>query len=187
MGVLSRIDRERMVQEVEQSLAVLSADPDAGQMAKNRLGDLKAALDEAEDAVKWPALVAESEKLISGARNVIREHGNNDDTRVLESHETEVKGAVQTHDSDILRRRIEELRSFAFRVLDRKGIMQAVWFQDLNKLKAQMRDQAMAEQLISQGQRAINTNDIEGLRAVNRQLASLLPTPPPPPNLSTVL
>jgi molecular chaperone DnaK len=65
--------------------------------------------------------------------------------------------------------------------------MQAVWFRDLSNLKAQMRDQAMAEQLISQGQRAMNNNDVDGLRAVNRQLAALLPTPPPQPDISTVL
>jgi molecular chaperone DnaK len=185
--ILNRIDRERMLHEVESSLAAASADPDAGQKAKNRLGDLRVALDQAEDAVEWPALVAEAERLISASKDAVREHGDSGDARTLENHEAEVKKATQTRDADILRKRVEELRGFVIRVLDRKGIMQAVWFRDLSNLKAQMRDQAMAEQLISQGQRAMNNNDVDGLRAVNRQLAALLPTPPPQPDISTVL
>jgi molecular chaperone DnaK len=186
-GVLDRIDRERMVHEVEGSLAVASADPDVGQMAKNRLGDLSIALDQAEEAVAWPVLVADAEKLVSASQDAVREHGESGDARSRENYETEVRRAIQTHDGDILRKRVEEMRSFVIRVLDRKGIMQVVWFRDLSDMKGQMRDQAMAEQLISQGQRAMNDNDIDGLRAANRQLAALLPTAPPPPDISTVL
>jgi len=185
--VLNRIDRERMTHEVDASLAAASADPDAAQKAQNRLGDLKIALDQVEDAVEWPSLAADAEGLMSAAKSVIREHGDSSDARTMEHHEAEVRKALQTRDPDQLRQRMEDLRGFATRVLDRKGIMQAIWFEDLSKKKAEMRDQAMAEQLISQGQRAMNGNDIDGLRAVNRQLAALLPTPPPPPDISTVL
>ncbi len=184
--VLNRIDRERMVHEVEGSLAAASADSDARQKAKNRLGDLRIALDQAEGVVEWPALVADAEKLMVTSKDTVREHGESGDARMLENHEAEVRKAIQTHDADILRKRVEEMRGFVIRVLDRKGIMQVIWFGDLSNMKAQMRDQAMAEQLISQGQRAMNNNDIDGLRAVNRQLAALLPTPPPPPDISTV-
>jgi molecular chaperone DnaK len=185
--VLNRIDRERMLHEVEGSLAAASADPDAGQKARNRLGDLRSALDQAEDAVEWPSLAADAEGLLSTAKSIIRDHGDSSDARAMESHEAEIRKALQTRDPDHLRQRMDELRGFVQRVLDRKGIMQAIWFEQLSKQKGQMRDQAMAEQLISQGQRAMNSNDVESLRAVNRQLAALLPVAPPPPDLSTVL
>lgn len=185
-GILDRIDRERMIHEVKASLAAASADPDAGKKAENRLGDLKIALDQAEDAVEWPALVADAKKLMSASREAVRELGDSADMRTLENHEAEVNRAIQTRDADILRKRVEEMHGFVIRVLDRKGIVQVIWFQQLSEEKSEMRDQAMAEQLISQGQRAINNNDIDGLRAVNRQLAALLPTPPPLPDISTV-
>jgi molecular chaperone DnaK len=185
-GVLSRIDRERMILEVEGSLAAASADQDAGQKARNRLGDLRIALDQAEDAVAWPALVADAQKLIMTSKDLIRDHGEIGDARSLENHEAEVEKAIQTKDPDILRRRMEELRGFVFRVLDKKGIMQVIHFQNLSTMKDEMRDKPLAEQLISQGQRAMNGNDIDGLRATNRQLAALLPSPPPPPDISTV-
>jgi hypothetical protein len=38
-----------------------------------------------------------------------------------------------------------------------------------------MRDVAQAEQLVTQGRRAINNNDVDALKAANRQLLSMLP------------
>ncbi len=184
--ILNRIDRERMLHEIEMSLSAASADWDAADKAKNRLIDLKITLDQAEDAVEWPGLVAEAEGLMFVSREAVREHGNSSDMRTLENHEAEVKRAIQTRDADILRKRIEELRVFVIHVLDRKGIMQVIWCEQLCGMKSQMRDQALAEQLISQCQRAIQNNDIDALRAANRHLAALLPTPPPPPNISTI-
>jgi len=184
--ILNRIDEERMIHEVEKSLAAASADHDAKAKAKHRLADLKIALDRAEDTVEWPALVAEAEGLIPSVRNVVREHGQSGDQKMFESLEAEVLKAIQLQNADILRKRIEALRGFTQMVLDRKGIMQMHWFDRLCEMKADMRDQATAEQLISQGKRAISNNDIDSLRGVNSQLIALLPTPPPPPDISTI-
>jgi len=38
-----------------------------------------------------------------------------------------------------------------------------------------MRDPGQAEQLVAQGRRAINNDDVQALKAANRQLISLLP------------
>jgi len=185
--ILNRIDEERMIPEVEKSLVAASADPDARTKAKHRLADLKIALDGAEDAVEWPLLVSEAEDLIPSVKTIIQEHGNNADIRTFDNLETEIQKAIKVQDPDILRKRIEDLRNFAYSVLDRKGIMQASWFESLCKMKEEMRDRIAAEQLISQGQRAMANNDVDDLRSVNRQLAALLPMPPPPPDISTLL
>ncbi|MHA2616631.1 MAG: Hsp70 family protein [bacterium JZ-2024 1] len=185
--ILNRIDQERMLYEIEASLAAASAEPDAAKKAENRLVDLKIALDQAEEAIEWPALVVEANNLMSASREAVRQFGDSADMNDLENHEAELRRAIQTGDADILGKKIDEMRVFVIQVLDRKGIMQVIWFQHLSKMKSQMRDQAMAEHLISQGQRAMNNNDIDGLRAVNRQLVALLPTPPPPPDISTVV
>jgi molecular chaperone DnaK len=184
--ILGRIDEERMIPEVERSLAAASADHDAKSKAKHRLQDLKIALDKVEDAAEWPSLVSEAEGLIPTVRNLIQEHGNSADMRTFESHEAEVRKAMKGDNPDILRKRIEEMRTFVQLVLDRKGIMQAIWFEKLCEMKGDMKDRATAEQLISQGQRAIANGNVEDLRSVNKQLAALLPTPPPPPDISTV-
>jgi len=187
LDFIDRIDQEQMLHEVETSLAAASVDFDASQKANHRLIDLKIALDQAEDAVEWPVLTAEAQRLMSVSHEIIRDHGENADKKMLEKYHAEIRDAIQIHDVDILQKKVDELRGFLFRVLDRKGIMQWGWFEDLCKMRAQMRDRAMAEQLIVQGQRAMNNNDIDGLRAVNRQLSALLPEPPPPPDISTIL
>jgi molecular chaperone DnaK len=184
---IGRIDAERMVFQVEGSLAAASDDPDAAQKARNRLGDLRAALDQAEDAVEWPAMVAEAGRMTSAAREVLKEHGEPGDIRSIEGHEAEIEAAIHAKDPDILRRRLDELRGTVFKILDRKGIMQVMWFRELAGMISQMRDRSLAEQLVARGRRAMESNDVDGIRAVNRQLAGLLPVAPPPPDLSTVL
>jgi molecular chaperone DnaK len=185
--ILNQIEQERMVHEVEGSLAAASVDPDAAKKAQNRLCDLQVALDGAEEAVEWPALVADAEQLTRSARELIGEHGEAGDRRTLQTLEAELSKAQQTHDADILRRKMDELRGFVVQVLDRKGIMQLLWFQQLRDRRSEMTDRAKANELIAQGERAISNDDIDGLRAVNRALAELLPEPPPPPDISTLL
>ncbi|MBU1927322.1 MAG: Hsp70 family protein [Gammaproteobacteria bacterium] len=182
-----RIDGERMVHDVDISLATSQADRDAADRCKNRLLDLKIALDEVEDALEWPALVAEAEKLILTVQDTVREHGDTNDRDNFRKDEAEVRKAIQTHDVDLLRQRVEELRGLLLRILDQKGILQIIWFQQLCDERSKMRNQTQAEQLIAQGQRAINNNDYAGLTAVNRQLSALLPTPPPPPDASSLM
>jgi hypothetical protein len=85
-----------------------------------------------------------------------------------------------------LEKRIGEIRGLIWRVLDRKGILQILWFRSLSEEKSKMTDSSKAEALISQGQKAMSNNDYEGLRTVNAQLAVLLPSPPPMPGLGTL-
>lgn len=184
---LQRIDDEQVVYDVDVSLAASGADPEAADKCKKRLQDLKVAVDEVENAIEWPSLVADAEDLMSGAREIILKHGNMEDRRNLERHEAEIRKAIQIGMPDLLRQRLEELRDMALRVLDRKGILPVISFEQLSKDKSNMRDQAQAEQLIAMGLRAMKNNDSEGLRAVNRQLAALLPTPPSPRRLSDLL
>ena len=184
---LQRIDGERIVHDVDALYDAASVDPDAADKCEKRLLDLKVAIDEVEDALEWPSLVAEAEQVISMAREVVHQYGEYADRQSFRRQEAEVKSAIESRDPDLLRQRVEELHSFGMRILDRKGTLQVIFFEQLREKKSEMRDQAQAEQLISRGLQALNQNNIEGLRAVNRQLITLLPSPPPPPDISTVI
>jgi molecular chaperone DnaK len=188
-GALDRLEGERIEQDVASALDAAPVSPDAAQKAEQRLLDLKLAIDELEDALEWPALTAAAARLIESAREAIREHGDADDRRRLERRETEIQAAVRVHDAELLRQRMDELRSVVMDVLDRKGLLQVMWFEQLSSEEqlSQMRDRARGEQLVQLGRRAITTGDHEALRAVNRELVSLLPSPPPGPDASTVM
>lgn len=186
-AALARIGQEQMVAEVDSSLEAAAVDPDAADKADKRLLDLKVALDEAEDALEWPLLVAEAETLETLTAELIKEYGEQTDKQQFQLCLTELAQARKTGDADLLRLQVEEMRGLGLRILDRKGIAQVLWFQQLCEEISYMRDRQRAAQLKSQGLVAIQRNDIATLRTVNREMADLLPSPPPPPDLSTVM
>jgi molecular chaperone DnaK len=184
---LQKIEQEQMVEQADAALAAASDDADDAKKIRNRLLDLRKAIDSTEDSLEWPALVLEAEKIISAGKEIAQQHGNAEEKRILQSEEAQVRSAIQAHDPELLAHQIESYRMAIFRILDRTGILQVIFFQNLSDRKAEMRDQAQAQQLISEGLRAMNTNDKDRLQAINHQLAELLPTPPKQPGISDVI
>jgi molecular chaperone DnaK len=175
-AALQRIDGERMVHEVDGALAASQDDPDAADECGKRLLDLKQAIDEAEDALEWPALVAEAEQEINWANDACQKYGKGNDKQVVTTLEHEIRETIKTHDPDLLRRKVDELS------VARRGILreQPGWwvglFEDLrNNYRSKMRDSQQADALFNMGQRAIQTGDVPGLRSACQQLIALLP------------
>jgi molecular chaperone DnaK len=170
---MKRIEKENMVHDIESALS--ATDPDAPERCRKRLLDFKKALDEAEDALQWALLVSEAEQTIEGAREVVEKHGKGEDKQNFESLKSEVRGAIATRDSDLLRQKTEYLREFTIRILSEQPGWWVGYFQFLEERKPHMRDQSLAEQLVSQGHRAIENYDLETLRVVVSQMIGLLP------------
>ncbi|TVR19591.1 MAG: Hsp70 family protein [Anaerolineaceae bacterium] len=184
---LELIEHEQKVHQADVSLNAAEVDPDAVDKSEETLRDLKSAIDEVEDYLEWPTLVNEAERILNDTRTFASEHGTPEERRQLLAHDNDLREAMRSHDVDLLRRRVEELRGFLIRALDRTGIVQVIYFQQLSQLQGEMRDTMLATQLISQGLQAMNGQDTERLRTINRQLAGLLPSAPPPPDVSTVM
>ena len=186
-AVLARIDNENIVADLEKLVDAARVDPGAAITAENRLRDLRAATDEVEDELEWPALVQEARELLPAVREIVRERGKASHQATLAAAEEALQEAIAAHDADLLRQRAEELRQLALRVLDESGDLAYLAFEELRALKQEMRDQHEAEQLLATGRRAMQTNDVGTLRQVNAALGELLPAPPPPPDpFSTV-
>jgi len=172
---LARIDGEQMREQVESLLVAAEGDPDAVAECERRLLDLKAAADEVEDALEWPTLVAEAQEALRDARRVVNEHGQPDDKERLRTLENDLEKAIDSRDADVLRRQGDEFRSLNAEVITRQPGFWVGLFHYLEERRSQMRDSAQAEQLFGQGRRAMSTNDVEALKAVDRQLMGLLP------------
>jgi molecular chaperone DnaK len=173
---LRRVDGERMVHEVDGALAASQDDPDAADKCGKRLLDLKQAIDEAEDALEWPALVAEAEQMIASANDVCQKFGKSDDKQVIATLEREIKETIKTHEPDLLRRKVAELSGARLRILREQPGWWVGIFEDLRKnYRSKMRDSVQADALFNMGQRAIQTGDVPGLRSACNQLISLLP------------
>jgi molecular chaperone DnaK len=185
--VLARIDNENIVADLDKLVDAARVDPGASITAENRLRDLRAATDEVEDELEWPALVQEARELVPAVRDIVRERGKASHQAPLEAAEESIQEAIAAHDADLLRQRVAELRQLALRVLDESGDLAFLAFEELRTLQPEMRDQREAEQLMATGRRAVETNDVGTLRQVNAALGELLPSPPPPPDpFSTV-
>ena len=185
--ILRRIDDEGIVAEIESLVEAAKVDPDAATSCGKRLLDLRATIDEVEGELEWPDLVRTSERLLGAVPEIVQSNGDASDQLALAGYVAGVRTAMESHDPELLRQRLDELRGLAARALDRKGVMQVLAFDDLGTRRSDMSSQVRAERLLTEGQQAADEGDFNRLREVNRQLAALLPAPPPPPDpFSTV-
>ena len=171
---LQRVDQERMLYEVEGALDAAQEDRDAADKCEKRLLDLKQAGDDIEDALEWPALLAEADETIVMTRSVVEEHGDNSDKQRAATLERETRSAVESRDPHLLRRKISELDTLRMGILRQQPGFWVGMLQWLEERKANMRDQPLAEQLFNQGNRAIQNNDVPALQAAAQQLVQLL-------------
>jgi molecular chaperone DnaK len=178
--VLQRIDGERMLHDVEAALAASTSDPDAADKCEKRLLDLQLSIDELEESLKWPALVAEGEHELGYMKEIVQAYGNSTDKQTGSTLEREFRQAMEARDPDLLRRRIAEVESHRFTVWRRHDSYWVAFFQFLEQQRSSMRNQSDAAEYFQQGQRAINTGDRPALEAACQQLVALLPVPPPP-------
>ncbi len=175
---LQRIDSERMVHDVDTSMAAAAADRDAADKCGKRLLDLKIAVDEVEDALEWPALAAEAEKEIESEREIlaISEFGATDEEKAaFVTLEREIRASLATHDVDLLRRKIQEMSLIGILILARQPAWWVKRFEHLSMKKPIMTDQGQAASLLAQGQRAIASNNVDDLKVAVMQLSQLLP------------
>jgi molecular chaperone DnaK len=179
LEALQRIEQEQMVQQADAAFAAASDDADDAKKCQNRLLDLRKAVDAMEDALEWPALVLDAENLISAGKEIAQQKGNTDERRIVQAEEAQLRIALKSHDPELLKHQIESYRLAIIRILQRTGEFQVAIFQDLCDHMDEMRDQNQAQRLKSEGLRALNANDKEGLEAINRQMAGLLPAPLP--------
>jgi molecular chaperone DnaK len=176
-GSLKRVEDEEMLHDVEVSLAAAQADSDATDKCEKRLRDLKSAIDEAEDVLELPILISQAEQQIEGTREIVDQYGKEDDQKNFDSIERELKAAIAAKDEDLIRQRVEHLEGLRIQILmDQPGFWIG-YFEFLEGQKSDMRDQTLAERLIVQGYQAIDTNDLNELKTVVRQLNDLMSSP----------
>jgi molecular chaperone DnaK len=175
---LQRIDGEGIAHDVDAALAAASADRDAADKAQKRILDLRVAIDEVEDALEWPALVVQAEKELEEDRKILLDgefKASADEKAAFARLERELRAGIQARDAEQVRLKITELDMLARAVLYR---LPGFWVGQLRRLEAKrelMSDRGQADSYFSQGQRALQNNDVEGLRNAVVQLVTLLP------------
>jgi molecular chaperone DnaK len=182
LEALHRVEAEKMEHDIEAAMGASQLDQDAAYRARDRVADLRAALDEAEDALEWPALVIQAEKEVETERKIVSEPDfgvTTAEKQMFAALEKEIQAAKQTRDADLLRAKVGEMDRLGCIILFRQPGWWVGQLEHLEQKKGLMSNQKQADEYIAQGRRAIHNNDLEALKAAVRQLAGLLPATDP--------
>jgi len=172
--LIEKVDGENMVGNVETALRAASGDPDASDKAQKRLLDLKVAIDEAENYLKWPVLEAEVNKMLEDAKKLVNDKDPQTQQR-LRILEDEARQSINIKNVDQLNRVYEEISLFVGELMRGRPEFWVGFFKYLCERIDTMRDINIAIRLVEQGNRAIQSNDIDRLRVSIQQLYALLP------------
>ena len=181
-GAIERIEREHMLQEVEGALSAAGSDRDAADKCRNRLLDLMTVVDELEDATEWPALVKQAEAEIETERGLVENEAfeaTDQEKQAFHRLVGEVRHAIDGRESDLLRRRIDELDTLGYMIIERRPEWWKIQLDRLEEKRDQMSDRNAADMAISSARTAISDGDTPGLKTAVRNLARLLPAGDP--------
>jgi molecular chaperone DnaK len=180
VAILARIDDEDLLEIIRKQIAAAAGDPGALGMLDRRVRELAALIDDLEDALEWPKLVEQAQQCRKDAEHVVDQYGQADDKRLLPTLQVEFQKALDLLNADMLRRNKDDFDGLWWAVQDRRIEFHIARFEYRSTRYPEMTDQAQADLVIAQGQRAIKNGDIDALRAANRQLLALLPPGPEP-------
>ena len=138
--------------------------------------ELDVKLDEIEDLIAWPSLVIEANNTVTAGSKIVQDYGDSQDKDDFSRLEDDIKKAIDSKNSDYLQQKIRNLSQLIMQVLMKQPGWWVGQLEQLNgEIKIKMQNQSEAERLISLGYRAINNQDVEGLKTAVRQLYGLLP------------
>jgi len=173
--LVAEIESSPILEELEEKLALIKADLDTAEKFENQLLELKPQLDEALNAIEWPALVAEAREWIAWMKTEVDKNGSLEQRQKAAALTKETDDLIRDQRPQRLRKVIEQISWLYFGI----KMAQPQWWVDqidrLAKQQGKMSDQVRAARLIGQGRDFIANNNIEGLENVVRQLWRLLP------------
>lgn len=173
--LVEEVEASPLAQDVKETLAAAKADPTAALQGEKRLLELKLKLDEAADALEWPALVAESRDWLGYLEKVAVQHGGSQQKHKSDDLAAEVEEIIRDHKPDRLRKKIEQIARLYHEIVMAQPGWWVYQFQKMEEQQDEMSDQAKAGRLLGQGRDCLAKNNATGLQNVVRQLWDLLP------------
>lgn len=175
-SALEKIETDEMVENAERTLEEAEADPkEMIGPGKKYVKELVIALDDIEDKLAWPALVAESAEAYQYAEGTVSKWGTAEQRQSLAALRGELDKAIAAKDIHGLKQKVEQLYGLSWNINSMRPEWWEGWYDYLKKQRHRMTDQAAASLWIRQGDRALYAKDIEPLSKACWQLRELLP------------
>lgn len=169
------IKEQQMQEHVDSLIEAAESDKDAVAELDRRLSELASAVDNVEDMLAYPTILKEVSETLEDCRGVVQEHGEFHEKQQFGELEKQYSQALEVKDADLLIRLKEELLTLYFVVLGKLPELHVARFQNFCESIDTMTDKEHAKRIMEKGELALQNDDIEGLKAINRQLFSLLP------------
>jgi hypothetical protein len=170
-SLIHSAEQSPLMEEVKQLLAG-GGDPDK---CERRLLELKIKLDEAVDALEWPALVSEAREWLGALKAVDTEHSDSDRHKRAAELTQELQTLMRNKAPDDLRAKIAQVRALWWEITSAQPAYWVYQLQELEKQIGTMREQARAARLFGQGRAFMSHGNAVGLENVVRDLWRLLP------------
>lgn len=168
-ALLSQVEEEGAITDIDGLAAAFQADPDAEQSARSRIRDVQALLDDVEEKLEVPALADDFRTLLGVARELIDAAGDAHERGALDAADKAGTEAIERGDHTVLAHQKRLLGEVVRRHLDRVGRLDQVHFTAMEAKLADNPDPAVQE-LLRRGRGAMQRGDRTELRAVLRQL-----------------
>jgi molecular chaperone DnaK len=175
LRLLGRLDQEEVIDDLSGKLRGAEGDQTMAEQFDKNLLEFKVALDEVEGVLEWPILVKKAEEAATLLENLVQEHGSPEMEEKAEELADRLDDIIERKDVERLKKHTSRIEELYFQVLAENPAFWVTMFKDMAHNRAQMTDPARAQQLISQGNRCIADNEIDGLRNVCVQLIKMLP------------
>ena len=173
--LVQQVEASPLLQEIKELLPAIKGDPNAAAKFEKRLLELKLILDEAINALEWPALISESREKLGELQKVADQDGNEQQRRKAEDFADDVEEIISERKPEQLRKKIEQMTRLYYEIVMAQPGWWVSRFQLLEKQQQKMTDQSRAARLFDQGRECIAKNNFTGLQNVVRQLWELLP------------
>ena len=173
--LVQSVEDSPLMQEVKELVAAAKGDPDAAGNCERQLLILKLKLDEAADALEWPALVADARKEIDDLDTVAGRSGSQSQKDKAAELAQEIEDIITDRKMDRLRKKIDQVLHLYWEIVFAQPGFWVNQFQRMEKEQTKMTDQTRASRLLGQGRDCMAKNNVTGLQSIVRQLWDLLP------------
>jgi molecular chaperone DnaK len=173
--LVEQVEHSPLLEEVQETLAAAKDDADAAAKCEKRLLELKLKLDEAANALEWPALVAEAEDWLGCLSRVADQSGSQQQKDKAKDLSDQTAEAIRDRKTDRLRKKIENIARLYWEIVMAQPAWWVYQFQKMEEQQEKMTDQPRAARLLDQGRDCMTKNNNIGLQNVVRQLWDLLP------------